>query len=560
MKTIDIYNTEAQTFKAQYLSTSSDEVHSCWLKHLPKSGQALDIGAGVGRDALWLANKGFNVVAVEPAKELLKIGQDYTQDTSVYWLDDLLPELKNTIALQTKFDLILVSAVWMHIPSSQRERAYRKLTNLLKPNGKLVISLRHGKSPDKREMYPVTIDELSTFSAKFGLSQIGQCADKDKLKRPEVLWETIVHQLPDDGSGAFPLIRNILMNDVKSSTYKLALIRVLLRIADGHPGSVLRREDNQVILPLGLISLLWAKQYKPLIDNNIQQNSVPSKGLGFIKEDGWLALSYRSSQDFSIGNLFLGDDAKALHNTLKEIGIVIKKSPVGHITLPGTKEQVFEVMTSTPQLKDNALFTDLNTLSEYGEFSVPEKIWDLMTQYACWIEPVAINEWVNVMKDYKNNLEIDQQTFYSCLKWIDPERTTTLVRKKVFQVQKKHIVECLWSKKTLVKKFDIDHCLPFSRWPNNDLWNLFPTSSIVNNQKRDQVPSHQRFNNAKESILNWWEEAWVNDTNYQKRFYAETTLSLPGLNTQEPSLEDVFEALKLQSIRVTEMQQLKVWH
>jgi hypothetical protein len=34
-------------------------------------------------------------------------------------------------------------------------------------------------------------------------------------------------RLPDDGTGALPLLRHIIFNDDKSSTYKLALLRVL---------------------------------------------------------------------------------------------------------------------------------------------------------------------------------------------------------------------------------------------------------------------------------------------------------------------------------------------
>ena len=41
---------------------------------------------------------------------------------------------------------------------------------------------------------------------------------------------------PDDGTGALPLLRHIVFNDQKSSTYKLALLRTLVRIADSAGG------------------------------------------------------------------------------------------------------------------------------------------------------------------------------------------------------------------------------------------------------------------------------------------------------------------------------------
>jgi len=560
--TIEFYSNNALNFKNQYLSKEAEKVHGSWLKYLPKSGQVLDVGAGVGRDAKWLANLGFDVVAVEPASQLMGIGKELTQGQAVHWMADTLPELSNVYQLQTRFDLILLSAVWMHIPSSQRERAFRKLSNLLKPGGKLVISLRHGSSPDERSMYPVDVDEVTRFARKFGLSVKAVIQDNDKLKRQDVFWETVVLEMPDDGAGAFPIIRNILMNDAKSSTYKLALIRVLLRIADGHPGAVLRREDDRVILPLGLVSLYWARQYKPLIDQQVQQSSNANRGLGFIKENGWLKLSTRAISDFSIGHLFVNEDAQALDQMLKDISKTIKDMPAKFITLPNSEKQVFEVEIFRRKFTKEALFTDFDTLTQYGEFSIPIKVWDVMSLYGCWIEPVAINEWVNVMFGYKMNKgQFDKHVLSSLLDWANVERNTTDARQKVEEIKLSgEQVYCLWGKNKLPEKYDIDHCLPFSRWPNNDLWNLFPSSQDLNSKKSDKLASNNRLQDSKELIQQWWSQAWVLNKDYEeRRFFSEANISLPGLGRHNKNTDDIFEALKLQHVRIREMQQLKVW-
>jgi len=560
--TIEFYSNNALKFKSQYLSQDAENVHGSWRQYLPTSGQILDVGAGVGRDAKWLVNLGFDVVAVEPASQFMEIGKELTQGQSVHWMADILPELSSVYQLQTRFDLILLSAVWMHIPSRQRERAFRKLSNLLKPGGKLVISLRHGSSPDERCMYPVDVDEVTRFAQQFGLSVKKIIQDNDKLKRQDVFWETVVLEMPDDGGGAFPIIRNILMNDAKSSTYKLALIRVLLRIADGHPGAVLRREDDRVILPLGLVSLYWARQYKPLIDQQVQQSSNANRGLGFIKENGWLKLSSRAASDFSIGHLFVNEEAQALDQMLKDISKTIKEMPAKFITLPNSEQQVFEVEIFRCKGKKEALFTDFDTLSQYGEFSIPIKVWDLISLYGCWIEPVAINEWVNVMSGYKMNKgKFDKQVLFSILDLAKVERNTTDARNKVEEIkQSGEQVYCLWGKNKLPKKYDIDHCLPFSRWPNNDLWNLFPSAQKLNLEKSDKLASNHRLQDSKELIQQWWSHAWVLNKEYEeRRFFAEANISLPGLGRHNKNTDDIFEALKLQHVRIREMQQLKVW-
>ncbi len=557
-KTINCYNQNAEAFQQQYLSTSTQDVHKVWLEsYLPKSGVVLDVGAGVGRDAKYFAEQGLEVIAVEPAKSLRELGEAYTVTHSVQWIDDTLPELSKVNNLQIRFDAIVLSAVWMHLPSSHRDRAFRKLANLLKPSGYLIISLRHGPNSDDREMHEVSIDELAKLSQKYGLSVKHAQADDDTLERKSVYWETVVMQLPDDGSGSFPTIRNILMNDAKSSTYKLALIRTLLRIADGHPGAVIRREDNRVILPLGLVSLYWARQYKVLLDANIQQNSNPEKGLGFIKADGWDKLDEFTGLDFAIGNLFLDEQANSLHKTLKHISTTICNMPVKYIRLPNTDQQVFEAETKRTANQVDSLYLDFETLSQYGGFSVPEKIWELMTLYACWIEPVVVNEWVQVMKDYKNNLAIPNHQLLERLEWLEAKRTTQLARDRVEAIKQDHSVYCVWSHVALEQKYDIDHCLPFARWPNNDLWNLLPTTMKVNQSKKDRIPTSICFTKAKDNILYWWQEAW--DKEYRKRFFSQANISLPGLAANNESLEDIFEALKVQSIRVAEMQQLNRW-
>ncbi|MCU7833587.1 MAG: class I SAM-dependent methyltransferase, partial [gamma proteobacterium symbiont of Lucinoma myriamae] len=251
-KTINHCNQKASDFFSQYESSNAETIHSSWIHHLnEKGGLALDVGSGSGRDALWLAKNGYEVFAVEPAESLRNLAKINNNHSKINWFDDTLPELKIIYRLNIKFNLILLSAVWMHIAESNRERVFRKIANLLKPGGKLVITLRHGISPDEREMYDVSFSEISNFAKSHALTIVTHQKDKDKLQRDEVKWEAVVLQLPDDGTGAFPLLRNIIINDNKSSTYKLALLRVLLRIADGMPGVAREYDEDNMVLPLG---------------------------------------------------------------------------------------------------------------------------------------------------------------------------------------------------------------------------------------------------------------------------------------------------------------------
>jgi hypothetical protein len=102
--------------------------------------------------------------------------------------------------------------------------------------------------------------------------------------------------------------------------------------------------------------------------------------------------------------------------------------------------------------------------------------------------------------------------------------------------------------------------MPFSRWPNNDLWNLLPTDSQIKNQKSDRLPTEHKLKQAKGRIQHWWQVAWLEpENNAQKRFFAEANITLLGLSSDNSSVDDLFEALVMQRGRLKEMQQLREW-
>ncbi len=588
-KNIQFYTDNAHSLIAQYDQVHFESVHKDWLSHIPAQGMALDVGAGSGRDARYLSAKGLSVVAVEPAETLLEAAKANPENHNIHWLCDALPELNQVFALQVKFDLILLSAVWMHIAPSSRERTFRKLSSLLKPNGKMVISLRHGECRDERTMHPVSASELAQYASQFGLTcqLLTQNRQADQLGRSDVSWETVLLTLPDDGTGAFPLIRNIVVNDSKSSTYKLALLRTLLRIADGHPGAVMEQTEQQVCLPLGLVALYWLKLYKPLVDQyDMQQSSSNTKGLGFIKPAGWSQLTSFANNDFYIGAHYpQAAIASAVSQTLKDIARTIKEMPAKYSTLQGTFEPVVHVETArsirevrarSPTLRGRAdavfnvdlarsqpatdgLILDFDFLKSFGSFYVPKHIWDALTRYSVWIEPALINEWAALMAGYGKNRErqYSKLDYLNALTWDDPERTTTRVRNRVNSLLAQEPVSCCWSGKALrTKDYAIDHAFPFARWPNNDLWNLLPARTIINAQKSDRLPSRIRLSNSKELILHWWQQAW-ND--HKAEFFTQAAFALPSIQPYHENYEDVFEAMSLQRDRIKDFQQLEDW-
>ncbi len=195
---MNIYHQNAEAFVAQYESVSAEQVHQSWLHLLPVAGSAsfaLDVGAGSGRDARFLAVQGFQVVAVEPADNLRHAAMALTNTDKIQWSADELPALTHIQALAQDFSLILMSAVWMHLTGEQREASLQSLTKLLAPAGFLVITLRHGSFSDGRVTHPVSANEIEAIIRHHQLTLKPVLVTDlimDSLGRDDVAWQTVV--------------------------------------------------------------------------------------------------------------------------------------------------------------------------------------------------------------------------------------------------------------------------------------------------------------------------------------------------------------------------------
>jgi SAM-dependent methyltransferase len=202
----DFYTTNAQRLFNQYNSLSPEAVHSAWLPYLPKlsnsisSKQALDIGAGSGRDTAWLAAEGWNVVAVEPALGLSRLGSDITRGQAVSWLDDSLPELASLVSsfdnstdVSAGYDFILVSAVWMHLTPAEQVQSLLRLKQLAAPGAVLVITWRNQADEAERVFYPVDVEQFKTAQFEAGqFKLLAAYSSADEGGREGVVWQCVV--------------------------------------------------------------------------------------------------------------------------------------------------------------------------------------------------------------------------------------------------------------------------------------------------------------------------------------------------------------------------------
>jgi SAM-dependent methyltransferase len=192
---ITIYHQYASGFFNLYESLKFENVHADWLALVPNGGYALDIGAGSGRDAAKLAARGFNVFAIEPATALLTLAQCAHTAANIRWFKDQLPRLATIPPSQT-FELILLSAVWMHLTPQEQAASWPPLIKRLKPQGRLVFTLRMGEFNDGRSNHTVDPQQLTESAKSNGLTLLKASTNKDKLKRENITWHTLVFERP----------------------------------------------------------------------------------------------------------------------------------------------------------------------------------------------------------------------------------------------------------------------------------------------------------------------------------------------------------------------------
>ena len=158
---------------------------------LPADGAAAaDIGAGTGRDAAWLAEKGYRTTAIEPSETMRRIGRSRHPQSPIRWLDDRLPALQRARELEP-FDLVVANAVWMHITPPDRPKALGAILAVTKPGGLVLMSLRHGWAPPERRMHPCNTAEITEIARGHDAAAVRTGAANDQRTRPKLRWTQI---------------------------------------------------------------------------------------------------------------------------------------------------------------------------------------------------------------------------------------------------------------------------------------------------------------------------------------------------------------------------------
>ncbi|MDO9511196.1 MAG: HNH endonuclease domain-containing protein [Bacteroidales bacterium] len=329
-------------------------------------------------------------------------------------------------------------------------------------------------------------------------------------------------------------ISKIIERDSKATTYKFALLRGVIDIIQDNSPFITISKDR-VHFPTGLLIEKWMLYYYPILEcsTNIPQINGETN-LAFGNHLKKIITDYKTIGGFS-----------AFYNDLKNKGIpknlqsdffALAKKLKGTITTMPMKYigrsinndyySIFQYESDTVRRNTNEI--DLEFLiNTSGSFSIPFEYYEAFRVLGSFIsgQDSIFFKWAEFsVKASKQNLSLDK-VVNEVLKSPITERDVA-ESKQIYKtiLKQEGKVFCVWTGNPITS-YDVDHMIPFSVWKNNDLWNLLPSQSKTNNQKRDKIPSTDLIEKRKDLILHYWN--LINE-NQSQRFQKEIRVALLG--------------------------------
>ena len=187
-RTLDYYQQHATELALRYDGVVSS-IASYFSVAFPNGARVLDIGAGSGRDLAALLKSGYDAWGVEPCTELRKVAEANHPELQGRIEPGQLPELGSPFG--GAFDGVLCSAVLMHLSEAGLFDAGLAIRAILKPNGRLLISLprtRTDVGDDHRDAHgrlfkPYVAGEVQLLFERMGFTLLGRWDSHDIQKR-----------------------------------------------------------------------------------------------------------------------------------------------------------------------------------------------------------------------------------------------------------------------------------------------------------------------------------------------------------------------------------------
>jgi len=322
------------------------------------------------------------------------------------------------------------------------------------------------------------------------------------------------------------IISTILKHDRKTNSYKIALLRSIGDIVLSFPN--LDRFGLDIAIPLRILAHYWMAYYWPFASATqpIWQGQRARRN-GQIRNDISFrpALTqFRQEWEKCIGDVARPSDGFFLANELRARRKLVKYPTTFQATYKKVIQYISHAIEYPIQYAGKGKWTvfpkpvrlsqlDLQMVTPTPGAKpndkcllVPTKLWETFRRLSLWIEALCIHEWSLYTERVNQHTEIDRGIVYKLLTdRPNNRRPLTWERNRIELLMMEGAwFICPWTGRIIQSgtPFDLDHLLPLSIYPTNELWNLMPSIPDFNQRiKRDRLPSEHRLVNAQPHFI-----------------------------------------------------------
>ncbi len=343
------------------------------------------------------------------------------------------------------------------------------------------------------------------------------------------------------------VISTILKHDPKVTSYKLALLRAINDVVLSFPD--LRNYQQPVAIPLKRLAEFWVAYYWPFVDTElgIRQGQKSDKADMAFRS---ALTEFRQAWEQITGGIrnpangftvihelrvprkratypddLLQQYTKAVSKIAATLQMPIRYAGVGEWTVFERPKPFWEVRALTIPVPGT---TDADRC-----LVIAAELWQAFRELSLWVEALCIHEWCLFTE--RVDPSIRRGDVYTLLTARpDNRRPLTWESHNIdLMLMEGHRFVCPWTERTIQHGtvYDIDHLLPLSVYPINELWNLLPANPAFNrNTKRDRIPSTERLMKAHQHLV-WDYQTYAASHALNQALRDDVNLRFSRLNT-----------------------------
>lgn len=129
---VDVFDTKFEEY-LKYVENEIDE----FLRRLPSNGSILDVGSGPGNHALRFQNRGYEVLCIDIAEEMIQRCEDSG-------LEAKLMDFENMQIPENSFDGAWAYTSLLHVPKENFGGVLNQISKVVKPSGIFFLGMKEG--------------------------------------------------------------------------------------------------------------------------------------------------------------------------------------------------------------------------------------------------------------------------------------------------------------------------------------------------------------------------------------------------------------------------------